>query len=57
MLSTKLHFQACCSLSAARTLQHRTHAKHAASPCIKLDVTLSQSVLTTNKILIKRRVK
>ena len=66
MLSTKLHFQACCSLCAARSLQHRTRATqvmqamqvmHAASRCDKLDVTPSQSVLTTHKILNKRRVK
>ena len=60
MLSTKLHFQACWSLHAARTLQHRMHATHATNAavrCDKLDVTPSQSVLTTHKILNKRRVK
>ena len=57
MLSTKLHFQPCCSLRAARMLQHRMHTTHAASRCSKMDVTPSQSGLTTHKILNKRRVK
>ena len=57
MLSTKPNFQACCSLRAAHTLQHGMHTTHAASRCDKLDVTPSQPVLTTHKILNKRRVK